>query len=53
MDGRKILGVLRLRAGQLESVEYLSGASLRMTEINILDAAKRFWSDEKGAIRER
>jgi hypothetical protein len=36
MDRRKILGVLRLRARQLKSVEYLGGAALRMTEINIL-----------------
>jgi hypothetical protein len=36
MDGRKILGVLRLRARQLKSVEYLGGAALRKTEINIL-----------------
>jgi hypothetical protein len=33
MDGRKILGVLRLRARQLKSVEYPGGAALRMTEI--------------------
>jgi hypothetical protein len=36
MHGRKILGVLRLRARQLKGVEYLGGATLRMTGINIL-----------------
>jgi hypothetical protein len=40
MDGRKILGVLRLRARQLKSVEYPGGAALRMTEINILPEYK-------------
>jgi len=35
MNGRKILGILRLRARQLKSVEYSGGAALRMTEINI------------------
>jgi hypothetical protein len=36
MDGRKILGVLRLRARQLKSVGYPGGAALRMTGTNIL-----------------
>jgi hypothetical protein len=33
---KKILGVLRLRARHLKSVEYPGGAALRRTEINIL-----------------